>query len=147
MCNSNHSVLLCSDHDELRYSIRSVLNSFASDTLAHLYVLTTDLPSNAFLRDSIDPPPPTVDEENGTKEVSPPLITSSRIGQIPTWLSASAPPSLSIVHHSSFFVDQSHLPTFNSLSIESQFPYLRDIDSEYFLYLNVRSISLREGGS
>ena len=136
-----------SEHDELRYSIRSVLDSFAPDSLAQLFILTTDLPANTLLRDTIDPPPPPVDEDAEKKEASPALVNSTRIGQIPSWLSTSAPPSLSIVHHSSFFATRSYLPTFNSISIESQFPYLRNIESEYFLYLNVRLFSRTRGAS
>ncbi|GAA6011072.1 hypothetical protein JCM11491_005927 [Sporobolomyces phaffii] len=123
------------EHDELRYSIRSVLDSFAPGSLSKLHILTTDLPANTLLRDTI--------ERDGTALSTnvneSRLVDASRIGQIPHWLSrdaSSSVPPLSVIHHSNFFQSTSHLPTFNSLSIESQFPFLSQVNGPFFLYLN-----------
>ncbi|GAA5947082.1 hypothetical protein JCM3765_002145 [Sporobolomyces pararoseus] len=131
------------DHDELRYSIRSALNSFSSGLLRNLHVLTTDLPPNILLRDTIYPPRTTDTEDFHSK----PVVDSSRLGQVPQWLAkntASSLPSLSITHHSDFFSNKINLPTFNSLSIESQFPFMSSIEAEFFLYLNDDTFLLGE---
>ncbi|GAA5922339.1 uncharacterized protein JCM15063_003271 [Sporobolomyces koalae] len=115
------------DHDELKYSIRSALAACAPSVLTQLSIVTTDLPAHVLLRDTL--------EQNATVD----LESDERIGQIPTWLSHGADmsePRLSIIHHSDFFANRSVLPTFNSLSIESQLPRLQNFDSEFFLYLN-----------
>lgn len=138
---SDFSADVSSDHGELRYSVRSALNSFSSGVLRRLHVLTADLPSNTLLRDTIYPPQSNDVEARGPEL----LVNSSRLGQIPDWLSKNADsslPPLSITHHSEFFANDTHLPTFNSLSIESQFPFIASIDTEFFLYLNVILCSL-----
>ncbi|GAA5826985.1 hypothetical protein JCM11251_002195 [Rhodosporidiobolus azoricus] len=114
------------DHDELRYSLRSALSAFVPSALRKIHLVTTDLPSNALLSDLID-------GNNLTQTVQ-----SSRVGQVPVWLNrspASANPALEVLHHTAIFEDSSSLPTFNSLSIESQFPHL-DATGEFALYLN-----------
>ncbi|GAA5990561.1 hypothetical protein JCM5350_005841 [Sporobolomyces pararoseus] len=131
------------DHGELRYSVRSALNSFSSGVLRRLHVLTADLPSNTLPRETIYPPC-----SNDVEAIDPaPLVDSPRLGQIPDWLSKNAGsslPPLSITHHSEFFANDTHLPTFNSLSIESQFPFIASIDTEFFLYLNDDTFLLGE---
>ncbi|GAA5876084.1 hypothetical protein JCM16303_007016 [Sporobolomyces ruberrimus] len=133
------------DHDELRYSIRSALDSFAPGSLSHLHLLAADLPTNTLLRDTIDPQTPA----DTTLDPSVPvLVNSDRIGQVPRWLSSnpsSSRPPLSISHHSAFFVNESNLPTFNSLSIESQFPFLSEVKAEFFLYMNDDTFLLGRG--
>ena len=59
------------------------------------------------------------------------LVTN---GQVPPWLNLEHP-RLRIVSHESIFPDANHLPTFNSLAIES---HLHRIDglSDNFLYFN-----------
>ncbi|GAA5891182.1 hypothetical protein JCM6882_006448 [Rhodosporidiobolus microsporus] len=114
------------EHDELRYSIRSALSAFVPPALRKIHLLTTDLPPNVLLSDLID--------GNNITET----VESSRIGQVPSWLdrsSAGATPALETPHHSALFEDSLALPTFNSLSIESQFPHL-DAAGEFVLYLN-----------
>ncbi|GAA5964404.1 hypothetical protein JCM21900_006418 [Sporobolomyces salmonicolor] len=117
------------EHDELRYSMRSVLQAFAPSAVRKIHLLTADIPTNGLLRDIIDP--------HRAVGKSTPVLTASRLGQRPTWLNASASgtPPLELSHHSPIFENPSHLPTFNSLSIESQFPSLR-LASEHFLYMN-----------
>ncbi|KAG0053311.1 Xanthine phosphoribosyltransferase 1 [Gryganskiella cystojenkinii] len=56
-------------------------------------------------------------------------------GQVPVWLDQTSSNQIDTVHHSTIFADKSHLPSFNSLAIESnmhRIPALTDI----FMYLN-----------
>ncbi|GAA6004454.1 hypothetical protein JCM10207_000733 [Rhodosporidiobolus poonsookiae] len=118
------------EHDELRYSIRSALRAFKPSALSSLRLVTTDLPANSLYSDLLAPVEAPL---NYT-----PLVESSRIGQQPTWLSsdtAHRTPPLEVVHHTDLFDRSVALPTFNSLSIESQFPQLQPT-SEFALYLN-----------
>ncbi|GAA6038989.1 hypothetical protein JCM8097_000143 [Rhodosporidiobolus ruineniae] len=121
------------EHDELRYSIRSALRAFASSSLSKIRLLTTDLPANVLYSDTLDPLPASLSENSSS------LVASSRVGQLPTWLdrslSAGRHPPFAVTHHSSIFDDSTLLPTFNSLSIESQFPNLDGL-SEFLLYMN-----------
>ncbi|KAJ8297020.1 3-O-alpha-D-mannopyranosyl-alpha-D-mannopyranose xylosylphosphotransferase [Rhodotorula toruloides] len=118
-------------HDELRYSVRSAVHAFSPSSLRQLRILTTDLPANVMLGDLIDP-------LFSTANASGQLVTSARIGQVPTWLdrnSSAENPPLIVSHHTSFFEDGVALPTFNSLSIEAQMSNLANL-SEFWLYLN-----------
>jgi glycosyltransferase involved in cell wall biosynthesis len=54
--------------------------------------------------------------------------------QTPAWLDASAP-GLTVVSHRDIFRDPSHLPTFNSHSIEANLHHIEGL-SNHFLYLN-----------
>ncbi|GAA6049513.1 hypothetical protein JCM3770_000824 [Rhodotorula araucariae] len=116
------------EHDELRFSLRSALAAFDPLALVKLHLVSTDFPANKLLRDLLDGTP----AENLTQ-----VVDASRVGQVPTWFdrSAIARPPLAIHHHSSIFEDGAALPTFNSLSIESQLPNLRGV-GEFFLYMN-----------
>ncbi|GAA5857101.1 hypothetical protein JCM8547_007959 [Rhodosporidiobolus lusitaniae] len=118
------------DHDELRFSIRSALHAFSSSALRQLHLLTTDLLSNVLFIDLL--------------ELSPNITTIvdlPRIGQVPRWLNPSS--AFQVTHHSSFFQDETALPTFNSLSIESQLPNMPM--SEFLLYLNDDSFLFSNG--
>eukprot|EP00124_Ichthyophonus_hoferi_P001778 Ihof_evm2s103 gene=Ihof_evmTU2s103 len=55
-------------------------------------------------------------------------------GQIPGWLNLSNP-RISVVPHSDIYSNKTHLPTFNSVSIESHIHQIPGI-SKHFLYLN-----------
>jgi glycosyltransferase involved in cell wall biosynthesis len=59
------------------------------------------------------------------------LVTN---GQVPSWLNLNHP-RLSLVKHSEIFPDRSHLPTFNSLAIETHLHRIRGL-SKRFLYFN-----------
>ncbi len=59
------------------------------------------------------------------------LVTN---GQVPSWLNVKHP-RLSLVKHSEIFPDQSHLPTFNSLAIETHLHRIKGL-SKRFLYFN-----------
>ncbi|KDO35530.1 hypothetical protein SPRG_00376 [Saprolegnia parasitica CBS 223.65] len=54
--------------------------------------------------------------------------------QVPTWLDM-ANPHVTIVPHSTFFANASHLPTFSSPAIEANLDRIPGL-SEYFLYFN-----------
>ncbi|GAA5859727.1 hypothetical protein JCM1840_006427 [Sporobolomyces johnsonii] len=128
------------EHDELRYSVRSVVQAFAPSAVRKIHLLTADVPANGLLRDILDP--------HRTVDESAPVLTASRLGQRPTWLnaSASAIPPLELSHHSAIFDNEVLLPTFNSLSIESQFPSLC-LASEHFLYMNEQDDTFLMGAS
>ncbi|GAA5889998.1 hypothetical protein JCM5296_003673 [Sporobolomyces johnsonii] len=128
------------EHDELRYSVRSVVQAFAPSAVRKIHLLTADVPANGLLRDILDP--------HRTVDESAPVLTASRLGQRPTWLnaSASAVPPLELSHHSAIFENEVLLPTFNSLSIESQFPSLC-LASEHFLYMNEQDDTFLMGAS
>ncbi|BGO99334.1 hypothetical protein RTG_00482 [Rhodotorula toruloides ATCC 204091] len=118
-------------HDELRYSVRSAVHAFSPSSLRQLRILTTDLPANVLLGDVIDP---LLSLANGSER----LVSSDRLGQVPTWLdrnSSVQSPPLIVSHHTSFFEDGVVLPTFNSLSIEAQMSNLANL-GEFLLYLN-----------
>jgi hypothetical protein len=55
-------------------------------------------------------------------------------GQVPAWLNLKHP-RIRLVNHSDIFPDLSHLPTFNSLSIEMHMHRIRGL-SNNFLYFN-----------
>ncbi|KPV78309.1 uncharacterized protein RHOBADRAFT_50790 [Rhodotorula graminis WP1] len=116
------------EHDELRYSLRSAVQAFEPRALGKLHLVSTDLPANTLLSDILD----NVPVGNIT-----PVVEAARVGQVPSWLNRSAIPreQLEVHHHSSFFEDTADLPTFNSLSIESQLPNILGL-REFFLYLN-----------
>jgi len=59
------------------------------------------------------------------------LITE---GHFPEWLDIEHP-KINLITHEELYFDRSHLPTFNSSSIEMNLPNLKDV-SEKFVYLN-----------
>ncbi|KAF9105081.1 Xanthine phosphoribosyltransferase 1 [Mortierella sp. AM989] len=93
------------DMDELRYSIRSA-SQYANRLFSRIHILTT-----------------TVDDNT---------IES----QIPSWLDMDkAKDVVELVPHEVIFESSSDLPSFNSLSIESQIHHIPNI-TDAFLYLN-----------
>ncbi|CAO3565919.1 unnamed protein product [Mortierella alpina] len=106
------------DMDELRYSLRSVAQYADAGLFKRIYILTTD-----------------VEEQQEDQERS---ITGERIlhQQTPRWLDLEkAQGVIKLVRHREMYEDLAALPSFNSLSIESQMhriPGLADI----FVYLN-----------
>ncbi|KAG9092897.1 hypothetical protein FS749_015347, partial [Ceratobasidium sp. UAMH 11750] len=105
------------EHDELRHSVRSVLDYFRPWSKRY-HVLASDFPFPAC--NSSDAP-------------------GVRLGQVPQWLDLGHASwehdgvSLDLVHHSQFMSDYRQA-TFSSLSIESQFANLNV--SEAFIYMN-----------
>ncbi|KAF2073481.1 hypothetical protein CYY_005190 [Polysphondylium violaceum] len=61
------------------------------------------------------------------------IITDS---QIPDFFNTSSESNIKFIFHESFFNNRSHLPTFNSVSIESNFYNLPEEVSNCFLYFN-----------
>lgn len=149
------------DHDELRFSMRSVYQNVPSHLIRQLHLFTSSLPYTS-TNISID------DDE---------MQTRGRMGHIPTWLDLSKndieKPAINIIHHwENFKVTENvlakagfpsgdvgarmwrdkFLPTFNrcvalsdivslltrfrsSLTIESQFPHIEEF-KDTLLYLN-----------
>ncbi|GAA6005651.1 hypothetical protein JCM10207_005283 [Rhodosporidiobolus poonsookiae] len=112
------------EHDELRYSVRSVLSSFGSDSLAGLHLVAGDIPDNG------------LSAENASEH---PSESTSRLVQVPTWLDVAkvefaGQPAPAAVDAEPVFRVQSHselfsradgampgaIPSFNSLAIEAQ---------------------------
>ncbi|KAG0055830.1 Xanthine phosphoribosyltransferase 1 [Gryganskiella cystojenkinii] len=93
------------DMDELKYSVRSVAQ-YASRMFERIHILTTES----------DP--------------------DSEDAQIPSWLNLTASRgTIELVHHDRIFERKQDLPSFNSLSIESQMHHIPGI-TDVFLYLN-----------
>ncbi|MBA3816497.1 MAG: stealth family protein [Parachlamydiaceae bacterium] len=82
-----------SDHDELKYSLRSVLKY--APFVNHIYIVT--------------------------------------MNQKPKWLLEH--PKITIIDHKDIFLNQEHLPTFNSMAIESNLHRIPNL-SEHFIYFN-----------
>ncbi|GAA5866218.1 hypothetical protein JCM3774_004122 [Rhodotorula dairenensis] len=151
------------DHDELRFSIRSVLASLSDESLSTLHLVVGDTPA-------ILPEPPLANSttrppENASSDYS----SSLHYAQIPHWVElaslqlappnhtsvakAGAAPYLRIHPHSTLFRTPPEsagpdvsgnesarwrnavVPSFNSLAIESQFPNI-DFTAKTALYLN-----------
>ncbi|KAI0378705.1 hypothetical protein F5Y04DRAFT_272414 [Hypomontagnella monticulosa] len=97
---SEHSINRYRDWDELRYSFRS-LNTYAKGFVNQIQLLVNSVGNNSYQKDSSDMRP-----------------------QRPTWLKNDEETNqhVQILSHESFFSEQAKdcLPTFNSLSIESQ---------------------------
>ncbi|RPD56204.1 hypothetical protein L226DRAFT_535831 [Lentinus tigrinus ALCF2SS1-7] len=126
---SNNPSRMFRDHDELRHSIRSVLDNFRPYT-GNFRILTSDF-------DFPDEDP------DSNQSFSPPGPGYWRLGLQPQWLNTAgtSPPvwrdgdvQLSLTHHAHFFEPYNH-SIFNSYAIETQFSHLQDL-SEIFLYMN-----------
>ncbi|KIY61679.1 hypothetical protein CYLTODRAFT_495130 [Cylindrobasidium torrendii FP15055 ss-10] len=132
------------DHDELRYSMRSVYQNVPAAIIRKLHLFTSSLPYEA---------------TNSTTNITA-LSQTGRMGHVPTWLNLTGndvqAPAIGIIHHwENFRVTDNvlrdhdypegeegakqwrgkYLPTFNSLSIESQFPHIEEF-KDTLLYLN-----------
>ncbi|KDQ61660.1 hypothetical protein JAAARDRAFT_518082 [Jaapia argillacea MUCL 33604] len=111
------------DFDELRYSIRSLLQHFRSST-ANFHIVAADFPV-----------PPETDTDNDTEHSA-----LQRVGQMPQWLDPAqsywkdGKIQLSVHHHANVFSPY-HDTSFNSYAIESQFFRLQGV-SDAFVYLN-----------
>ncbi|KAM0755806.1 hypothetical protein T439DRAFT_308229 [Meredithblackwellia eburnea MCA 4105] len=133
------------DHDELRFSMRSLLTSFTDSSLRKIHLVTADLPVGVLPKDR----QPIIHLQTLKKQnISGPVPPDSvLVGQIPQWLNLTAAstssPTLAMVHHHSIFhtstdpsvFDSTVLPTFNSLAIESRIPNIEGM-SEFVLYMN-----------
>ncbi|KAI1318305.1 Xanthine phosphoribosyltransferase 1 [Mortierella claussenii] len=98
------------DMNELKYSVRSVAEYAARDFFRKTHILTTEAVMNP--------------------------STGQQQGQVPQWLDfENAKDIIELVPHSHVYDDQHHLPSFNSLSIESQMHHIPDL-ADVFVYLN-----------
>ncbi|GAA5862968.1 hypothetical protein JCM1840_002342 [Sporobolomyces johnsonii] len=120
------------EHDELRFSLRSVLSSLPSTQLSTLHLVVGDTLSH-----SPSSRVPTVDPTNAPHSVD--YYASTRYAQLPHWVNLSSIDEL--FKSDAGGLEQARewqdkvLPSFNSLAIESQ---LANIDTEATtaLYLN-----------
>ncbi|KAF9956051.1 Xanthine phosphoribosyltransferase 1 [Mortierella alpina] len=105
------------DMDELRYSVRSVAQYAAAGLFKTIHILTTDVED------------PQEDQERPTSE-------RTLRQQVPQWLDLDkAKGMIKLTRHREIYQNLTALPSFNSLSIESQMhrtPGLGDV----FVYLN-----------
>ncbi|KAF9328154.1 Oxysterol binding protein [Podila minutissima] len=98
------------DMNELQYSVRSVAENASPGLFHRIHILTTSVP------DEFD--------ERRT------------IGQVPAWLDQRlGQETIRLVEHKNIYDNLSVLPSFNSLSIESQMHHIPEL-SEIFMYLN-----------
>ncbi|KAF9211515.1 Xanthine phosphoribosyltransferase 1 [Podila verticillata] len=98
------------DMNELQYSVRSIAENTSPGLIHRIHILTTSVP----------------DEFNEKRT----------IGQIPAWLDLHpGQETIRLVEHKNIYDNLSVLPSFNSLSIESQMHHTPDL-SEIFIYLN-----------
>ncbi|KZW02608.1 hypothetical protein EXIGLDRAFT_759733 [Exidia glandulosa HHB12029] len=117
------------DHDELRHSLRSVLNNFRQHT-ASFHLLTADFPIPAYEQNPV----------MGTDLCGALDSSSWRLGQVPQflnleqdrWLDGDI--GLTVSHHSQFFSNYSGT-SFNSFAIESQIPHISNL-SKHIVYMN-----------
>ncbi|KAI0718280.1 hypothetical protein C8T65DRAFT_737499 [Cerioporus squamosus] len=126
---SNNPSRMFRDHDELRHSIRSVLDNFRPYT-RNFRILTSDF----------DFPE---DDPDSNESFTAPGPGYWRLGLQPQWLdtAGTSPPvwrdgdvQLSLTHHAHFFEPYNY-SIFNSYAIETQFSHLQDV-SEIFIYMN-----------
>ena len=91
------------DNNELKYSLRSIAEYVPKRMLGRIHILTTEVPDNR---------------------------TGQDVGQVPEWLDlGKVGERVRLVKHREVYDDASVLPSFNSLSIESQMhhvPHLAD---------------------
>ncbi|KAG0354077.1 Xanthine phosphoribosyltransferase 1 [Gamsiella multidivaricata] len=108
--NADQTVNRFRDMNELKYSLRSVIKYGASNMFRKIHILTTEV---------------VVDQRTGEKR-----------GQVPQWLDLDrARDKVDLITHSEIYDDKEHLPSFNSLSIESQMHHVRGL-TDIFVYLN-----------
>ncbi|KAF9414060.1 hypothetical protein BGZ94_000521 [Podila epigama] len=97
--------------DELQYSVRSVAENVGGGVGNKIHILTADVGPVSGVHDEAS-------------------------FQVPFWLDLGASKdTVHLVPHSSIFEDSSVLPSFNSLSIESQLHHIPNI-TDIFMYLN-----------
>jgi hypothetical protein len=93
------------DNNELKYSLRSIAEYIPEGMLGRVHILTTEVPDNR--------------TEGGL------------VGQVPEWLDLEKVEKgggkVRLVKHREIYDDTSVLPSFNSLSIESQMHHVPDL--------------------
>ncbi|KAF8945668.1 Xanthine phosphoribosyltransferase 1 [Haplosporangium gracile] len=97
------------DNNELRYSLRSIAEYIPEKMLGRIHILTTEVPDNR---------------------------TGQAVGQVPNWLDlGKVGEKVRLVKHREVYDNTSVLPSFNSLSIESQMHHVPDL-ADTFIYMN-----------
>ncbi|KAH7052622.1 hypothetical protein BKA57DRAFT_533812 [Linnemannia elongata] len=97
------------DNNELKYSLRSIAEYVPERMLGKIHILTTEVPDNR---------------------------TGQGVGQIPEWLDlGKVGERVRLVKHREVYDDVSVLPSFNSLSIESQMHHVPRL-ADTFIYMN-----------
>ncbi|KAF9139962.1 Xanthine phosphoribosyltransferase 1 [Mortierella sp. GBA39] len=97
------------DNNELKYSLRSIAEYFPERLLGRIHILTTEVPDNR---------------------------TGQGVGQVPEWLDfGKEGERVRLVKHREVYDDASVLPSFNSLSIESQMHHVPHL-ADTFIYMN-----------
>ncbi|KAF9130908.1 Xanthine phosphoribosyltransferase 1 [Mortierella sp. 14UC] len=105
------------DNNELKYSLRSIAQYVPEEMIKRIHILTTEVPNNNSRTDA-----------QQQEEVL--------VGQVPQWLDLrKADEKIRLVKHREIFDDASVLPTFNSLSIESQMHHVPEL-ANTFIYFN-----------
>ncbi|KAG0279719.1 Xanthine phosphoribosyltransferase 1 [Linnemannia gamsii] len=101
------------DNNELKYSLRSIAEYIPAKMLGRIHILTTEVPDNQ--------------TEGGL------------VGQVPKWLDLEMVEKgggkVRLVKHREIYDNTSVLPSFNSLSIESQMHHVPDL-ADTFIYMN-----------
>ncbi|KAF9905617.1 Xanthine phosphoribosyltransferase 1 [Linnemannia zychae] len=105
------------DNNELKYSLRSIAQYVPKEMVNRIHILTTEVP-NSISR---------IDAGQQEEELA---------GQVPQWLDLrKAGEKIRLVKHREIFDNASVLPSFNSLSIESQMHHVPGL-ADTFIYFN-----------
>ncbi|KAG0271895.1 Xanthine phosphoribosyltransferase 1 [Linnemannia exigua] len=113
------------DNNELKYSLRSIAQYVPEEMVKRIHILTTEVPDTNN-KDNRNAAGASADQGRGHKLV----------GQVPQWLDLSkVGDKIRLVKHREVFDDASILPSFNSLSIESQMHHIPDL-ADTFIYFN-----------
>ncbi|GAA5831300.1 hypothetical protein JCM3766R1_003003 [Sporobolomyces carnicolor] len=144
------------EHDELRFSIRSAVASLSPESISTVHLVVGDTPSHIpgltesdlLLLASVEEARNTsVQSVFGRSAQTPHWLNLSTIEFATSSLETSSSPTLRIHPHSELFKTKAQsrddarewqdsvVPSFNSLAIESQLPNL-ELDSETAIYLN-----------
>ncbi|KAF9089897.1 Xanthine phosphoribosyltransferase 1 [Mortierella sp. AD031] len=102
------------DNNELKYSLRSVAEYVPREMVRRIHILTTEVP----VPDNLTP--------------------EQLVGQVPQWLDVEkmkVGDKVRLVRHREIYDNASVLPSFNSLSIESQMHHVPGL-ADTFIYLN-----------
>ncbi|GAA5896666.1 uncharacterized protein JCM6883_006974 [Sporobolomyces salmoneus] len=142
------------EHDELRYSLRSALASLSPESVRTIHLVVGDTPSHLAAPTLSDIPilfksnnSTFTSNEHVRLAQTPHWINLSTVEFAEPWANNSSTPVLRIHPHSGLFKlnarseeearnwQDSVVPSFNSLAIESQLPNL-EFDSSTAIYLN-----------
>ncbi|KAG0368369.1 Xanthine phosphoribosyltransferase 1 [Mortierella sp. AD032] len=110
------------DNNELKYSLRSIAQYVPKDMVNRIHILTTEVPDT--------------NDRNAASDSAGQEQEHKLVGQVPHWLDLNkVGDKIRLVKHREIFDDASVLPSFNSLSIESQMHHIPDL-ADTFIYFN-----------